>query len=177
MRVLLGVGIGLLAAVPAAAQVALEVHGGTAIGSHSSTLAGLDFQPRVQAEAIGKKDIGVDGRLRVFASGAFTWFGCTEEFCGGASTVDVRNYALTAGLEYNRFGCWARGAVGAGMTDIRGSTETGLATSAAVGARVGVGWGFALTPGVTYRWMYGGGAQTLSVGVGLGLSYRLGGAR
>ena len=173
MRVL-GVLLGLLATVPAAAQIEFEVRGGAAIGSHSSTLAGLDFQPRVSVEAIGKMDVG---GLRTFAAGAFTGFGCTQGFCTGPNTVGITNLALAAGVEASRFGVWARGGLGAGATEIRGSWEIGPAASLAVGGRIGVGWGLALAPGVTYRWMYGGGSQTIMVGAGLGLNYRLGAGR
>ena len=170
-RVLMVVG---LLAFPAIgqAQIELEARGGLAVGSHSSTYAGLDLLPRPSAELFGKLNWN---RYSLIAGGSFAMFGCEQGFCQGPSTVRVTLGSVLAGLEVRYWRAWLRGAAGRGLTDIRGERKPGNATLLSTGLRIDIGH-FALTPGLTYRWMSGK-TETLALSADLGLAYRIGGRR
>ena len=165
----------LLLSLPviASSQLKTEVRGGLAIGSHSTTLAGLDLLPRLSTSLIIKKDW--QDRYSIFASGSFLLFGCENGFCRGPSVIDVKHYSATAGLEARYWRAWLRIGSGVGSTAIRGESELGMAVMIATGLRLDIGR-FELLPGATYRWMSSEN-ETIALVADLGVGYRLRGER
>lgn len=154
----------------AAGQLEIEIRGGMAVGSHSTTLAGLDVLPRPSAELVVKKSLG---SYSVLAGGSFASFGCENGFCEGPSIVGVRHVSAVAGAEISYGLAWLRGGGGLGFTQIRETSEIGPSLFAASGIRVDV-WRFVVLPGVSYRWMRSGGKETLVAGADIGIGYRIG---
>lgn len=172
MRKLVLLAVLLAAPIHASAQIEVEARGGIAIGSHSTTLAGLDIAPRPATDLLVKLN---RGRYSILAAGSVGWFGCTEGFCDGPSTVNVRHVSGALGAEARLGPVWLRSGGGMAQTQLRTESAFGPTVFASAGWRAAVS-GFLLTPGATYRWTRDGDSETVALSAELGISYRIGGA-
>ena len=157
----------------AAGQLSVEARGGMSIGSHSSTLAGLEVLPWISADLFVKKDLG---RYALMIGGSYSSFGCEDGFCRGGGIVGIRHMAGVVGVEAGYGIAWMRTGGGMGFTEIRSESEFGPVVFVAGGVKVRI-WRFLLLPGVSYRWMNAEGKETIVANMDLGISYRLGSER
>lgn len=158
---------------PAAAQLAVEARSGVVVGSHSTTLAGLELLPGPAVDLTARWT--ASDRYAFVAGGSFAAFGCEDAFCRGPLTVDVQHYAVLAGVEARYWLWWLRTTGGVGMTRIRGEAYVGPAFAANGGVRFDL-WRFALRPGVSCHFAIASGERTLTMGLDFGIAYRVWGA-
>ena len=174
MRTLLAALAALcILAPPARGQLfEIEARGGVSVGSHSSTVAGLEALPRPSLDLLVKRDLW---KYTLLVSGSYSSFGCENGFCKGANTVEIRHITGVVGMETGYRLAWLRGGAGFGLTEIRGTSEVGPSLFIATGVRLDL-WRFAVLPGVSYRWMHSG-KETLTMSGDIGISYRVGSSR
>ena len=155
-------------------ELELELRGGMAVGSHSTTYAGLELHPRPSFNLMAKIEWWEHS---IFIDGSYASFGCADEgFCVPEDPIDVRQMSVAMGLELSRSLAWARLGGGFGKTAIGSVSGFGPALVAGTGVRLESGpWG--LTPGVSYRWMRSGDSSTVIMSADIGLTYRLGDTR
>ncbi|MDE2662208.1 MAG: hypothetical protein OXI39_04320 [Gemmatimonadota bacterium] len=143
---------GMLIAGRAAAQTSVEARSGLAVGSHTSTAAGLEWTPALSYE------IRIARRLRprvaVSAGYVRTAFGCREGFCRGREPTVTGSHAAL-GAELSRGWLWGRVGILYGTTRVGTEGET---PRAGPGLEAGAGLRFRLGrarigPGLSWRRM------------------------
>lgn len=132
-------------ATPAAAQFAIEVRGGAAVGNHVPAAAGLEAIPgpsyAVQAEYQGWPIASI------YASVSRSSFGCEEGFCtDNTATVTTMGYGAGVRIHSARLP-WVR--AGAILYDASVDAENGSkAVNAAPGYEMAAGFTIPLGPAV-----------------------------
>lgn len=154
----------VLLPIRADAQMEVEARGGLAVGSHSTTLAGLEILPRPAGELLLKYHMAVD--YTAFAGYAGTSFGCETAFCSERTTISGNH--LVAGIEYHHEWLWGRVGGLLGAVAIEGTTNTGMGAYAAGGLRLYTG-PIVTLPGISYKYMKAGDAHAVSFGLNLGI--------
>jgi hypothetical protein len=152
--VLMLAGATLAAAVPATAQVALEVRGGGAVGNATPSGGGLGSEPQ-PVLGVGA-EVGVRGPFSLYAGYSRAAFGCERGFCTGQG-VTFTSHGLAAGVRLHPGDmAWLR--AGVLYHDLQTRSDAGSeAGGASPGYEVGGGLTFRLSqrlrvlPGVMYR--------------------------
>jgi hypothetical protein len=142
-------------ALPARAQLTLEVRGGAAIGAYEATEAGRQDVPGPSFGAtVG---YAFTPRLEAFAGYSRDAFGCEEGFCAGVDPTFTRSGA-EAGLRVQLPArLWVRAGLAAHKLSVSSGAPGGDRDSGpAAGVRLGAGFGIPLgprlsvTPGIEY---------------------------
>ena len=143
---------GMSIAGRAAAQTSVEARSGLAVGSHTSTAAGLEWAPALSYEIRIARQL----RPRVAVSAGYvrTAFGCREGFCRGREPT-VTGHHAALGAELSRGWLWGRVGVLYGTTRVGTEGETpqaGPGLEAGAGLRVRLGRA-RIGPGLSWRRM------------------------
>ena len=136
---------------PAAAQTRAEIRGGFAMGSISTSAAGLELAPSPTYEVSVLRQIRPG--VAAFGSYVHTAFGCKEGYCRGRE-VDVSGNHGTLGAELRRGGWpWVRLGVLYGATRVGTegeAPELGFGFQGRIGFDIGTGR-VRFLPAVSYR--------------------------
>lgn len=162
----------------AAGQTYAELRGGTTVGSHSGTAAGLENAPSLSFEALVVRQ--VTPLFSVYGGFARTSYGCKEGFCLDRDLTITGNHGVL-GAEAHKAWAWLR--LGLLFGKVKVGTE---GESPELGPGVHLGAGFvlgsgrvSLRPGVAYRWLSAktpsSSEHAVALGADLGISVRLGG--
>jgi hypothetical protein len=172
-----------LLARPTAAQLSVEVRGGAGAGAYEATRAG--FQNVPQAAFAANVAYAPSRALAVYAGYSRAAFGCEEGFCQELDPTFTTS-GVSGGLRFQLAGFWGRLGVARHQLAIsspRSGAPYDDRSDAALGAELGLGYGWrlgprlSLTPGIgylRYRAPVDGaedGVAVLTADVGLRLSF------
>lgn len=181
MRALLLGALAATVALPADAQITLEVRGGAAVGSYEATGAGRQSVPGPSFGAT--LGYAFTPRLEAFAGYSRDAFGCEEGFCAGVDPTFTRSGAEAGVRVQLPARLWVRGGVAAHKLGVSSDAPEGDdGSGAAAGVRLGAGFGIPLgprlsvTPGIEYSRfttdLDGGGDGVGVIAGGVGLRIR-----
>ena len=143
------------AALPAHAQLTLEVRGGAAVGSYEATGAGRQSVPGPSFGAT--LGYAFTPRLEAFAGYSRDAFGCDAGLCAGVEPTFTRSGA-EAGLRVQLPArLWVRGGIAAHRLSVAsgapgGDDDSGMSAGVRLGAGFGIPLGprLSITPGIEY---------------------------